>query len=107
MGAPQSITKILYISALIIYYGISPPLVDHTHYFRHAPARLRIAANMFALACGYAAVCLLVPLRPTEGATQAGSGVRLTLTRYKDATSTHETNSSSIEPQLSLSGVNY
>ena len=39
-----------------------PPLVDHTRYFRHAPARLRIAANMFALACGYAAVCLLRPL---------------------------------------------
>ena len=77
MGAPQSITKILYISALIIYYGISPPLVDHTHYFRHAPARLRIAANMFALACGYAAVCLLVPLRSAEGAMQAGCGVRL------------------------------
>jgi len=41
---------------------LSPPLVDHTRYFRHAPARLRIAANMFALACGYAAVCLLRPL---------------------------------------------
>jgi len=26
-----------------------PPLVDHTRYFRHAPARLRIAANMFVL----------------------------------------------------------
>ena len=38
---------------------IVPPLVDHTRYFRHAPARLRIAANMFALACGYAAVCVL------------------------------------------------
>ena len=36
-----------------------PPLVDHTRYFRHAPARLRIAANILALACGYAAVCLL------------------------------------------------
>ena len=33
-----------------------PPLVDHTRYFRHAPARLRIAANMFGLACGYAAI---------------------------------------------------
>ena len=82
-------------------------ILDLWVYISHAPARLRIAANMFALACGYAAVCLLVPLRPTEGATQAGSGVRLTLTRYKDATSTHEINSSSIEPQLSLSGVNY
>ena len=54
-----------------------PPLVDHTRYFRHAPARLRIAANMFALACGYAAVCLLMPLRFAEGATRAGCGVRL------------------------------
>jgi hypothetical protein len=26
-----------------------PPLVDHTRYFRHAPARLRVAANMFGL----------------------------------------------------------
>jgi len=37
---------------------LPPLLVDHTRYFRHAPARLRIAANMFALAWGYAAVCL-------------------------------------------------
>ena len=36
-----------------------PPLVDHAHYFRHAPARLRVDANMFVLACGYAAICLL------------------------------------------------
>ena len=87
MGAPQSITIILYISALIIYYGISPPLVDHTHYFRHAPARLRIAANMFALACCYAAVCLLVPLRSAEGAMQAGCGVRLVVRGYISAIS--------------------
>jgi hypothetical protein len=40
---------------------LPPPLVDHTRYFRHAPARLRIAANMFALAWGYAAVCVLRP----------------------------------------------
>jgi len=32
-----------------------------TAQLRYAPARLRIAANMFALACGYAAVCLLRP----------------------------------------------
>ena len=32
------------------------PLVDRTRYFRHAPARLRVDANMFALACGYAAI---------------------------------------------------
>ena len=48
-----------------------PPLVDHTRYFRHASARLRIAANMVALACGYAPVCLLRPLWLAEGATQA------------------------------------
>ena len=54
-----------------------PPLVDHTRYFCRAPARQRIAANMFALACGYVAVCLLVPLRSAEGATQAGCGVGL------------------------------
>jgi hypothetical protein len=27
-----------------------PPLVDHTRYFRHAPARLRVVADMFDLA---------------------------------------------------------
>ena len=54
-----------------------PPLVDHTRYFRHAPARLRVDANVCGFARGYAAVCLLVPLRPAEGATQAGCGVRL------------------------------
>jgi len=26
-----------------------PPLVDHTRYFRHAPARLHVVANMFVL----------------------------------------------------------
>ncbi len=84
-----------------------PPLVDHTHYFRHAPARLRIVANICGFASGYAAVCLLSRLWFAEGATQPGSGVRLTLTRYKDATSTHEINSSSIEAPLLLSGANY
>jgi len=39
-----------------------PPLVDHTRYFCNAPARLRVAAHMFDLALGYAAVCLLRPL---------------------------------------------
>ena len=39
-----------------------PPLVDHTRYFRHAPARLRIVANICGFAFGYAAVRLLVPL---------------------------------------------
>ena len=32
------------------------PLVDHTCYFRHAPVRLRVAANMYGCACGYVAV---------------------------------------------------
>ena len=39
-----------------------PPLVDHTRYFRHAPARLRVDANVCGFARGYAAVCLLRPL---------------------------------------------
>ena len=46
-------------------------------YFRHAPARLRIDANMLGLALGYAAVCLLSRLLFAEGATQAGCGVGL------------------------------
>ena len=54
-----------------------PPLVDHTRYFHHAPAHPRVAANMFGLTCGYAAVCLLAPLTSAEGATLAGCGVRL------------------------------
>jgi len=54
-----------------------PPLVDHTRYFRHAPARLRIVANICGFASGYAAVCLLRPLRSAEDAAQAGCGVRL------------------------------
>ena len=37
-------------------------ILDLWVYISHAPARLRIAANMFALACGYAAIFLLVPL---------------------------------------------
>jgi len=52
-----------------------PPLVDHTRYFRHAPARLRVDANMFDLARGYAAVCPLRRLWLAEGATQAGWGL--------------------------------
>ena len=56
---------------------IVPPLVDHTRYFRHAPMSLRVAANMYGFACGYVAVCRLVPLRSAESATQAGCGVRL------------------------------
>ena len=56
---------------------LSPPLVDHTRYFRHAPGRLRVDANMFDLALGDAAVCLLRPLWPAKGATGAGCGVML------------------------------
>jgi hypothetical protein len=54
-----------------------PPLVDHTRYFRHAPARLRVDANMFVLACGYAAICPLGRPWFAQGATQARCGVRL------------------------------
>ena len=75
--------------------------------FRHAPARLRIDANMLGLALGYAAVCLLSRLSFAEGATQAAFGVRLAVRGYRNATSTHETISSSIEPPLLLSGANY
>ena len=49
-------------SPLAIKLGTSTTLVDHTRYFRHAPARLRVVANMCGFACGYAAVCRLVPL---------------------------------------------
>ena len=35
---------------------------DHTRYFRHAPARLRVDAKVCGFARGYAAVCLLRPL---------------------------------------------
>jgi hypothetical protein len=48
----------------------------YTHYFRHAPARLRIDANLFDLARGYAAVCLLRPLSCPLKAQQ-GLGVKL------------------------------
>jgi len=35
---------------------------NHTRYFCNAATHLRIAANMFSLAFGYVAVCLLAPL---------------------------------------------
>ena len=38
-----------------------PVQYSYTHYVHHAPARLRIDANLFDLARGYAAVCLLRP----------------------------------------------
>ena len=63
---------------------IVPALVDHTRYFRHAPARLRVDANMLGLAFGYAAVCLLSRLLFAEGATQAGCGVRLAVRGVQD-----------------------
>ena len=60
------------INLLEIGPHIRPHNIDHTRYFRHAPARLRVAANMFSLACGYVVACLLRPLWLAEGATQAG-----------------------------------
>ena len=48
-----------------------------TAHFRHVPARLRVDANVCGLACGYAAIFLLVPLWFTEGAKKAELGVRL------------------------------
>ena len=54
-------------------YGILELLV----HIRHAPVRLRVAANMYGCASGYAAICLLRPLWSAEDATQAGCGVRL------------------------------
>ncbi|MDA9995642.1 hypothetical protein N9D91_05660, partial [Planktomarina temperata] len=47
-----------------------PPLVDHTCCFRHAPVRLRVAANMYGCACGYGclpAEAAVVRLRRYEG----------------------------------------
>jgi|GEM_PF-3155675 len=38
-----------------------PAQYSYTHYVHHAPARLRIDANLFDLPRGYAAVCLLRP----------------------------------------------
>ena len=81
-------------------------ILDLRVYFRHAPARLRIDANMLGLALGYAAVCLLSRLSFAEGATQAAFGIRLTVKGCRSATFTHETISSSIELPLLLSGAN-
>jgi hypothetical protein len=50
-------------------------LVDHTRYFRHAPACLRIAANMCGFAFGSAAVRLLRPLWFGYGDPLSGLGV--------------------------------
>ncbi len=69
-------------------------ILDLRVYFRHAPARLRIDANMLGLALGYAAVCLLSRLSFAEGATQAAFGIMLTVKGCRSATFTHETISS-------------
>ena len=66
-----------------------PPMVDHTRCFCHAPARLRVAANICGFAFGYAAVCLLRPLWFAEGAAQAGCGVRLAVWGCRKAIYTH------------------
>ena len=50
------------INLLKIGPHIRPHNIDHTRYFRHAPACLRIVANICGFASGYAAVCLLRPL---------------------------------------------
>ena len=81
-------------------------ILDLWVYISHAPARLRIAANMCGFACGYAAVCLQRPLWFAYGATQAGCGVELAV-RLLQRTSTHAPTSSSIEALLLLSGANY
>ena len=82
-------------------------ILDLRVYIRHAPVCLRVVANMFVMACDYAAFCLLRPLWFTEGAKQAWCGVRLTVCGCRNATSTHETISSLIAPPLLLSGANY
>ena len=45
----------------LLLIELVPPLVDHTRYFRHAPVRLRVDANMCGFARGCAAVCLPRP----------------------------------------------
>ena len=64
------------INLLEIGPHIRPHNIDHTRYFRHAPARLRVDANVCGLACGYAAVCRLVPLRgPLKALRRLGVGL--------------------------------
>ena len=86
---------------------IVSPLVYHAHYFRHAPARLRVDANMFVLTCYYVAVCVL--RRPmVRSSCKMGRALgQVDCEGYRGATSTHETISSAIEPPLLLSGANY
>ena len=69
------------------------------------PVRLRVDANVCGFACGYVAVCLLRPLWLAQGAIQVGCGVRLSVKGCRNAASTHETISSSIEAPLLMSGV--
>ena len=69
--------------SLLLSMELVFPLVDHTCYFRHAPVRLRVAANMYGCACGYVAVsCCNAALVTRKLSTQTG-------------------------PLLPLSGVNY
>ena len=69
-------------------------ILDLRVYFRHAPARLRVVANMCGFVCGYAAVCLLRPLWTACGATQAGCGVELAV-RLLQRTSTPQSQAQS------------
>jgi len=48
---------------------------NHTRYFRHAPARLRIAAHIFGLTRSYSAVCLLVQSGPLKALRVLGVGL--------------------------------
>ena len=89
------------------YVKLTCSTLDWRVDFRHAPARLRVVANMCGFVCGYAAVCLLRPLWIACGATQAGCGVELAVKGYRSATSTHASISSETEPLLLLSGANY
>ena len=69
------------------YVKLTCSTLDWRVDFRHAPARLRVVANMCGFVCGYAAVCLLRPLWTACGATQAGCGVELAV-RLLQRTST-------------------
>ena len=84
-----------------------PPLVDHTRYFRHASARLRVETNMFVLTCDCVAVCVLRRPMVRSSCNMGRALGQVDCEGYRSATSTHETISSSIEPSLLLSGANY
>ncbi|MDA8821842.1 hypothetical protein N9N45_06070, partial [Planktomarina temperata] len=61
-GCACNLMRVLIRLTAPIYPYFYPYNLDCTLQFRHAPARLRVDANRFDLACGYAAVCLLRPL---------------------------------------------